>query len=72
MNKDQFELPSLMVGLIFIAAGVYAFAADEVMLLAEFSGASSSGHRISGLTQLIIAFLLLSGGSLLIWTKGKW
>ncbi len=65
------DLPSLIMGFIFIAAGVYVFAVDEVILYGQFAS-PSNGHRVSGLTQLIMAFLLLSGGSWLIWTKGKW
>ncbi len=71
MNTHRPDFPSLIMGVIFISAGVYVFAVDELTLYGQFPSVSN-GHRVSGLTQLIMAFLLLSGGSWLIWAKGKW
>ena len=71
MSKRRTDVPFLIVGIIFIIAGVYAFVVDELIFYSRYVGASK-GHRVAGYTQLVIDFSLFLGGSFMIWTKGKW
>jgi len=71
MLSRRTDIPLLIVGIIFITAGVYAFVVDELILYSRNVGASK-GYRFGGYPKEVIAFLLLAGGSFLIWTKGKW